>query len=146
MQPYPHHYVIQTSGTGDGPVIITAVGAPQLATAAPPEFDGPGGMWSPESLLCAAVGDCFVLGFRAVARASHLEWSRLSCTVEGTLERVNGVTRFTRFVTKALLEVPAGTDVAAARTAMEKAEHVCLVANSLNGERVLVAEVRVQGA
>ena len=26
MQPYPHHYVIQTSGTGDGPVTITAVG------------------------------------------------------------------------------------------------------------------------
>ena len=142
MQPYPHHYVIQTSGTGDGPVTITAVGAPQLATSAPPEFGGPGGMWSPETLLCAAVGDCFVLGFRAVARASHLEWTRLSCTIEGTLERLEGVSRFTRFVTTARLEVPAGTDVTRARAVMEKAEQVCLVSNSLNGERRLVAEVR----
>jgi hypothetical protein len=33
----------------------------------PREFDGRGNQWSPESLLAAALADCFVLSFRAVA-------------------------------------------------------------------------------
>ena len=49
--------------------------------------------------------------------------------------------RFTRFVTRATLRVPAGSDAAKARLLMDKAEHGCLIANSLNGSRELVAEV-----
>ena len=146
MHPFPHRYLISAGGTGTGPVTVSASGAPDLATASPPEFDGPGGAWSPESLLCAAVGDCFILSFRAVARASRLEWTRLDCNVEGTLERVDGVTRFTRFTTQATLEVPPGTDAAKARTLLDKAEHICLISNSLNAERSLAAEVRVAGS
>lgn len=146
MHPFPHRYVISAGGTGEGPVTVSASGVHDIATASPPEFDGPGGYWSPESLLCAAVGDCFILSFRAVARASRLQWTRLACHVEGTLERVDGVSRFTRFATQATLEVPAGTDVAKARSLLDKAEHICLIANSLNAERSLTAEVRVAGA
>ena len=47
---------------------------PDLETAPPPEFDGPGGLWSPENLLCAAVADCFILTFRAIASFSRLSW------------------------------------------------------------------------
>jgi organic hydroperoxide reductase OsmC/OhrA len=54
-----------------------------------------GGQWSPETLLVAAAVDCFVLTFRAIAAASKLPWERLSCNGEGTLDRVDGVTRFT---------------------------------------------------
>jgi organic hydroperoxide reductase OsmC/OhrA len=146
MHPFPHRYLINVGAAAEGPVTVSASGVPDLATASPPEFDGPGGAWSPESLLCAAVGDCFILSFRAVARASRLPWTHLSCGVEGTLERVDGVTRFTRFTTQAVLDVPAGTDLAKARTLLDKAEHICLIANSLNAERVLNAEVRLAGA
>mgnify|MGYP003339189807 CR=1 FL=1 len=55
------------------------------------------------SLLCAAVADCFVLSFRAVARASKLDWTHLDCHVEGTLDRAEGTTRFTRYLTRATL-------------------------------------------
>ena len=100
-------------------------------------------MWSPETLLCAAVADCFILTFRAVARASKFEWTGLSCAVEGKLERADGPTRFTGFVTRATLHVPAGTDEAKAKLLLEKAEHSCLITNSLNGTRELVTEVIV---
>lgn len=145
MHPFPHRYVIRAGGTAEGHVTVSASGVPDIATASPPEFDGPGDAWSPESLLCAAVGDCFILSFRAVARASRVEWSRLSCSVEGTLERIDGVTRFTHFATQATLEVPPATDVAKARALLDKAEHICLIANSLKAERSLSAEVRVAG-
>jgi organic hydroperoxide reductase OsmC/OhrA len=116
---------------------------PRLESAPPPEFDGPGGLWSPETLLCASAADCFILTFRALSRAPHLEWLRLECRVEGVLERVERVSQFTRFTTYAHLTVPAGTDVAQARESLERAEHACLIANSLRGARTLEAQVIV---
>ena len=141
MHPYPHLYHAATSGGPTAFVTVTSAGLPDLSSASPPEFDGPGGVWSPETLLCAAVADCFVLTFRAIARASKLEWVSLDCSVEGTLDRVEGVTRFTRYVTRATLQVTPGTDRGKAQTLLEKSEHGCLVANSLTGPRELIALV-----
>jgi organic hydroperoxide reductase OsmC/OhrA len=108
---------------------------------APPEFGGPPGYWSPETLLAAAVADCFILSFRAVARASKLEWKSVSAEVDAVLDRVEGVAHFTRFTTRARLVIPAGGDADRARVLMEKAEKICLVSNSLKGERHLESEV-----
>ena len=141
MHPYPHVYSASTSGSPDGNVTVASAGLPDLASAPPPQFDGPGGLWSPESMLCAALAGCFVLSFRAIARASKLEWTHIECSVEGTLERAGGATRFTRYVTRAKLRVPPGTDVARASQLMEKSEHACLISNSVNGERELQSEV-----
>jgi organic hydroperoxide reductase OsmC/OhrA len=141
MHPYPHTYRASTRGGPTDLLTVASPGLPELASAPPPEFEGPGGVWSPETLLCAAVADCFVLTFRAIARASKLTWTSLDCQVEGILERVEGTSRFTRYVTHATLRAPPGTDVARAKLLLEKAEHGCLVANSLTGSRELVCEV-----
>jgi organic hydroperoxide reductase OsmC/OhrA len=63
------------------------------------------------------------------------------CDVEATLERVDNVTRFSRFELSVRLTVPAGTDEARARRVVEKAERGCMVTNSLVGERHLHAEI-----
>jgi organic hydroperoxide reductase OsmC/OhrA len=141
VHPYPHLYRVAAAATGTGNVTLSSAALPDIASAPPPEFDGPGGLWSPETLLCASVADCFILTFRAIARASKFEWLGLECITEGTLERAEGGARFTRFVTRATLRVPAGADAARARLLMDKAEHGCLIANSLTGARELVAEV-----
>lgn len=125
------------------------VGSPQLPsfeTAAPPEFDGPGGVWSPETLLCASLADCFILTFRAVSRAARFEWSRLECRVEGVLERVGRTSQFTRYTTFAKLAVPDGADTKRARELLERAEQGCLIANSVNGSRALETQISVEGA
>ena len=141
MHPYPHLYLVQASATPEGDVPVTSGGLPTLVTAPPPEFDGPGGRWSPETLLCAAVADCFLLSFRGVARANKFEWRSLECEVEGTLNRLEGKTRFTQMVVRARLRVPAGTDEAKSVQLLERAEHVCLISNSLNAERRVEATV-----
>ena len=141
MHPYPHHYRASATSEATGLVAISSGDAPALSTAPPPEFDGPGGVWSPETLLVAAIADCFVLTFRGVSRAGSLDWNRLDCEVEGTLERSAGVTSFTRFVTRVALRVPAGVDVAKATQLLERAEKVCLVTNSLRGERSIECQV-----
>ena len=146
MHPYPHVYTATASGGPEGSVAVGSQGLPAIASAPPPEFDGPGGVWSPETLLCASVADCFVLSFRALARASGLGWSELACRVEGVLERVDGVAQFARFNTFASLTVATESDVSKARRLLAKAEHVCLISNSLRGQRTLVADVEAESA
>src|SRR5579871_6000711 len=144
MHPYPHTYIASAEGEPSGLVGVTSTHLPRLETAAPPQFDGPGGVWSPETLLCAALADCFILTFRAVTRAAKLEWLRLECRVEGVLERIERTSQFTRFTTFAKLTVPPGTDVGTARNLLERAEQGCLIANSLRGSRALQSDVLLQ--
>lgn len=137
MKPYPHAYTVSVEGTSEGLVSITAPQLPGLQSAPPPEFDGPAGLWSPETLLCASLADCFILTFRSVARAARFEWGRLNCRVEGILERIGNAAQFTRFTTFVELSIPPGADAGKARSLVERAEHSCLIANSLRASRAL---------
>jgi peroxiredoxin-like protein len=141
MQQYPHIYKVGASTTTDAPVQISSTGLVTLPSMPPEQFGGPGDHWSPETLLVAAVVDCFILTFRAIARASQLPWSRLECDSDGILDRVDNVTRFTRFDIRARLTVPAGTDEHKATRLLQKAESVCLITNSLNAEKHLQVEI-----
>lgn len=141
MHPYPHVYQVSATGAPLGDVMVSSPQLPDIVTAPPPQFDGPGGRWTPENLLCAAVADCFILTFRSLARAARFEWVQLDCRVEGTLERVDGQTRFTRFLTIATLAVQPGNDHGKGRELLERAEQVCLIANSLLGVRTLQVQI-----
>lgn len=141
MQAYPHHYRA-TANSVNGPMVqISSPGLEAIGTASPAEFGGPGDRWSPETLLVAAVADCFILTFKAIAGASKFDWLDLQCAVEGKLDRVERVTRFTAFDIRARLTVPAGTDEQKARHILEKSEAVCLITNSLNGAKTLHIEL-----
>ena len=143
MQNLPHEYAVSASSRSSDNVTLKSPGLQNLESAPPSEFGGPGDLWSPETLLVAAVADCFVLSFRAIARASKLEWNAISCDVDAVLDRVDGVTRFTEFAQRVVLEVPNGTDEGRATRLLEKAEHVCLITNSMTAESRLDAEVRI---
>ena len=142
MQDLPHHYVVTARGAAEGAVTLGTAGVAELARAPPPEFGGPEGHWSPESLLTAAVADCFVLSFRAVARASRLDWSWLDCSVTGVLDRVDRRLRFTHFVVEAQLAIADADAEERARRLLAKAEENCLVSASLAAPVELRAEIR----
>lgn len=143
MHPYPHRYRVQAEGAATGSVRVVGELLPALETHPPPEFDGPSGYWSPESLLVASIADCYVLSFRAVARASKLDWRSLSVEVEGVLDRVDGVTRFVRFAVAARLFVCSHGREHLARTVLEKSKRVCLITNSLTAECDVLPEISV---
>jgi len=146
MQAFPHRYSVVAVASPEGDVPLESERLPSLASASPPEFGGPGDRWSPETLFVAAVADCFVLTFRAIARASKLSWHSLRCDVEGTLDRVERVTQFTGFLIRASLRVPSGVDVEQAERLLARAEQTCLITNSLKGARHLEALVEVDAA
>ena len=144
MQDLPHHYRVAANAGPEGEVSLSSEKLETLPSAPPAEFGGPGDRWSPETLLVAAIADCFILSFRAIARASKLSWLSLSCDVEGTLERKDGKTRFTEFKVNATLNVPQDANEERAQQLLEKAEASCLITNSLSGTSHLNAVVVVQ--
>ncbi len=106
MEQFPHRYQVEASADTEGSVTIISRGLPSLITAPPAQFGGSGDQWSPETLLVAAVADCFILTFRAIAHASKFRWKHLRCGTEGVLDRVDGATRFTELLIRAHLELP----------------------------------------
>ena len=143
MQEYPHHYTVAASSQADGIVSLDSSMLESINSAPPAEFGGPGDLWSPETLLVAAVADCFVLSFKAIARASSLSWESLRCDVEGVLNRVDKVTQFTEFTLHASLEISPEMNTEKAVRLLEKAENACLITNSLKSETHLKTSVTV---
>lgn len=143
MQDLPHIYRVSASAEGAANVTVSADGLPDLETAGPPEFGGPGDVWSPETMLVGAVANCFILSFRAIARAARLDWLTLVCKTEGKLEKIEKFTQFTGFEVTATLTVPPGTSEKKANTILEKAEKYCLITNSMKAGSHLEAKVIV---
>jgi len=141
MQPLPHHYEVTLTASEGTPVEIRSRGLSPLISAPPPEFDGPGNLWSPETLTVAAVADCLVLTFRAIANASKQTWTSLVCDAKGTVERSDGVIRFTAVQLHVRLVLPAGADAEKASRLLEKAEKACLVSNSLKCATTLKTDI-----
>jgi peroxiredoxin-like protein len=131
MKPLPHRYDVRLTGGPAGYATLSAPGVPELKSAPPLDFDGPGDAWSPEYLLLAAVETCFLFTLRAVAKASKIEFAALELSSEGIVDRQDGVTRFTEIVLRPRLTIPQGTDHDRALWVLQKSEQTCLVSASL---------------
>ena len=132
MKELPHHYTARVVNSADEErVLVSSPGLLEFESAGPAEFDGPGDLWSPETLLPAILGDCFILTFRAVAAASKLEWKSIACDVEAVVDKVERAMQFTEFSLRAKLVIDGSSDEARAQRVLEKAERGCLVTNSL---------------
>jgi organic hydroperoxide reductase OsmC/OhrA len=132
MKPLPHDYTVHLTGGSSGHAVLSSAGIPDLRTAPPADFDGPGDAWSPEHLLLAAVQACFLFTLRSIARASRVEFVSLELDAAGTVNRQDGVTRFTDIVLRPRLVVAPGADRERALRVLEKSEKHCLVSASLS--------------
>jgi peroxiredoxin-like protein len=132
MKPLPHHYDVHLAGGPSGYAELSTAGVPALRTAAPADFDGPGDAWSPEHLLLASVQACFLLTLRAIARLSKLEFTNLELDAGGTVDRKEGVTRFTEIVLHPRITVPVGSNRERVLQILEKSEKACLISASLS--------------
>ena len=139
----PHDYSVSAAATNSGNVDLTAEGLSSLTSNAPKEFGGPGDQWSPEDLLVAAVADCFVLSFRAIAGMSKFEFTQISVTATGKLDKVERDIQFTELSIVANLTIPEGADEGRAQRLLEKAEATCFITNSLKATPHLQANITV---
>lgn len=112
--------------------------------AAPPEFGGEPGLWTPEHLLLGAVVTCYIATFRAIAESSNLAINGMDVQIDGRIEKQEGGFRFSQIGLHPSVTVGKPEDIGRARRLMEKAERICLVSRSLSCPVTL--EVNVQAA
>lgn len=144
MEQLPHVYTVRTVGSSQAVALhCESDNLPSLNVAGPAEFDGPGDLWSPETLLTAALANCFVLSFKAIATASRFEWLELQCEVEGELDKVERSLKFTRFHQQVVLRISDESQREKAAKLLEKAETACLIGNSLNAQITLDYKITV---
>jgi peroxiredoxin-like protein len=143
MKPLPHMYRVRLAGGTGSYGVLSDAGVPELQTAPPADFDGPGDAWSPEQLLLAAVASCFLFTFQAIAKASKLAFTSLEVSGEGIVDRKDGITRFSAIVVRPTLRLPAANDHDRAIRILEKSERGCLVSASLSTPVRLEPEIVV---
>ena len=131
MKPLPHRYHVHLAGGPSGYAEVSSSGMPTFRAAPPADYDGPGDAWTPEHLLLASVETCFLFTLHAIARIAKLEFMTLDVDTTGTVDRVDGVTRFSEIVLRPTITVAAGIDRDNVLRVLEKSKKHCLVSASL---------------
>lgn len=123
---------------------LTAPDLPALTVAAPPEFKGHAGIWTPEHMYVAAVNTCYMTTFLAIAELSKLEFVSLTCNANGKLEKSqeHGY-QITEIRIKPKLVIRHERDQERAGRVLEKVEQNCLISNSIKTKVQVEPEIRV---
>lgn len=137
-------YLYQTSvrWTEQRKGMISYAGKPDVQVATPPEFKGHENIWSPEDLFVASANVCLMTTFLAVAERAGLAFSSYESTAEGRLEIVEGKFQFTAITIRPSITLKPGGDAGKAKELIEKAEHNCLISNSMKAKVTLEPAIR----
>jgi peroxiredoxin-like protein len=140
-----YFYKTEVEWTGQRHGVLASPALPDLAVDAPPEFNGHEGVWTPEHLFVASVNTCFMTTFLAIAENSKLEFVRFKAEAEGKLEKLEDRSlMMTRVVLRPQIVVKNNRDAERAQRIFEKAEHHCLISNSIKAETTLEPEIDIE--
>ena len=144
MEPKSKVYMYQTAvkWTDQRKGVMSCAGKPDIQVATPPEFKGHENIWSPEDLFVVSANVCLMTTFLAVAERAGLAFSAYESTAEGRLELVEGKFQFTAITIRPLITLKSADDAARAKELIEKAEHNCLISNSMKATVTLEAAIR----
>lgn len=108
--------------------------------AAPPQFGGMEGRWTPEHLLLTAVASCFTTTFQAIAEYSKFEYRDLQVEAEGEVRKSESGSgySFGEIVIRPTLAILDDSKRERALALLHKAKAVCLVS------KILAAPPRVE--
>jgi len=109
--------------------------------AAPPQFGGLEGRWSPEDLLLCAVASCYTTTFRALADYSKFHYKDLQVEVQGTVRKAESGYEFAGIVIRPTLTISNIEERSMADRLLEKAKRLCLVSRALSVPQVFETKV-----
>jgi len=124
--------------------------APAIHFAAPPEFNGEAGVWTPEHFFLAALVSCYLVTFRAIAEMSRFESVALDVSAEGAIQKGPDGLAFTELCLRPTLTLAHEDARERATRLLEKAAKSCLISHSVRAEvvvqpRILVLEQMAVG-
>jgi organic hydroperoxide reductase OsmC/OhrA len=141
---HAHHFVCHLVWTGAAQgattgyeqysreVRVDVEGKAPLPLSAAPAFRGDPALHNPEDLLVAALSSCHFLSYAALCARSGIRVVAYEDDATGTMDRVDGVTRFTEVVLRPRVTLAPGSDVEKARALHERAHAICFIASSVD--------------
>jgi organic hydroperoxide reductase OsmC/OhrA len=105
-----------------------------LTCAIPPEFEGPGGGYSPEDFFVLAAANCFVATFRVIAERSKLEFSQIMVKADLTVDR-DPAGRPWMSAVVLNIELKGAADRERALRLLQKTSESCIVLHSIRSEK-----------
>jgi peroxiredoxin-like protein len=137
----PYLYETEIQWTGERKGNLNAPGLNSIQVAAPPEFRGHAGMWTPEHFFVASINTCFMTTFLAIAELSKLDFISFACRAVGKLDKTEGARYLmTEAVLKPRVVIRHSKDLKRTAHILEKAEKNCLISNSLKTKVTLEPE------
>ena len=110
--------------------------------AAPPQFGGLEGRWSPEDLFLCAVAGCFTTTFRALADYSKFDYTDLEVQVEGTVRKSESGYEFSEIKIRPTLTISDPDGQPRAERLLEKTKRLCLVSRAIVTPQLFEPRVR----
>jgi peroxiredoxin-like protein len=112
--------------------------------AAPPQFGGMEGRWTPEHLLLTAIASCFTTTFQAIAEYSKFEYRDLQVEAEGEVRSIAGHGyQFTGIVLRPTISISGEANRDRAVALLNKAKAACMVSKCLATPPQVEATVEV---
>lgn len=111
---------------------IDIEGKPSLRGSAAQKFRGDASLHDPEDLLVAALSACHCLSYLALCARAGVHVMSYEDEVSGTMDRVEGVVRFTEVTLHPKVTIAPGSDAEKAKALHERAHAACFIANSVN--------------
>lgn len=113
--------------------LIGAPGKPDVPGSSPVFFGGDNTRYNPEELLVAALSECHMLTYLAIAAKKRMGILKYEDRATGTLALgATGKMQLTEVVLRPLVTLAPGADLADAKAMHDKAHANCFIANSVN--------------
>lgn len=116
---------------------VRAEGRPAIPASSAAQYGGNPAMWTPEDLYAAAVANCHMLTFLALAAKARLDVRRYDGNAMAALDDDAKPPHITRVTLSPTIRIAPGTDEAKVRLMFEKAHKYCFIAQSVKAEIVL---------
>ena len=131
--PFPHEYKVELDQVEGSLATLKGESEPALRGGPPPHFDGPGGVWSPETLLLGAVELCYFTTLRSLTRRQSVEFTNYRSTIRGYLDKSAAGIVFTGIELDVSLKTSTA-DLEKLRTLLQSAKKYCIISNALKTE------------
>lgn len=102
-----------------------------LECAIPPEFEGPGGGFSPEDFFALAVANCFGATFQVIAHKSSVTFEGASVSARLTVDRDDSGRPWMKHVLLKASVRAGGSNPERIRRVLSKTSQSCLVVHSV---------------
>ena len=121
--------------------VASAPGKVDLPVSSAAEYAGSAERWNPEDLLGAALANCHMLTFLALAAKTRTEVLGYEDRAEAILDTVDKVTWISEIRLSPTIRVAKGTDPAKVKELFEKAHKYCFVANSIKSKVTMAPSI-----